>query len=145
MIPPTDPDGNLPPGIHIADWDEIEQRCGSTAHRRWLLGGLKSAIAIFRAAGCKRMYLDGSFVTTKRVPRDYDVAWEPGGMDIPKLLSDEPVFGDFSNQRAAQKAKYYGEFFPSSIAADPIGNTFLEFFQIDKNTGNPKGIIALNL
>jgi hypothetical protein len=29
--------------------------------------------------------------------------------------------------------------------ADPAGNTFLEFFQIDKRTGEAKGIIAIDL
>lgn len=100
---------------------------------------------LLRSAGCKRLYIDGSFVTSKRVPNDYDAAWEPAGVDVRLLLSLEPVFGDFSNSRAAQKAKFFGEFFPSSETADPVGTTFLDFFQIDKNTGNAKGIIALNL
>jgi hypothetical protein len=29
--------------------------------------------------------------------------------------------------------------------ADPAGNTFLEFFQIDKATGEAKGIVAIDL
>ena len=89
--------------------------------------------------------MDGSFVTTKTVPNDFDVAWDPAGVDLLRLKILEPVFFDFANARAAQKAKFFGEFFPSSINADPAGNTFLEFFQIDKHTGNQKGIIALDL
>ena len=42
----------------------------------------------------------------------------------------DPVFRDFDNERAAQKAKYGGEFFPSSFKADAVGRTFLEFFQL---------------
>jgi hypothetical protein len=61
------------------------------------------------------------------------------------LLALEPTFFDFTNLRAAQKAKFFGEFFPSSAKADLVGTTFLEFFQIDKNTGSQKGIIALDL
>ena len=110
-----------------------------------LLSGLEAAIVSLRDAGCKRLYVDGSFVTTKVVPNDYDVAWEPAGVDLQRLKLIEPVFFDFRNFRAAQKAKYFGEFFPSSAAADPVGNTFLEFFQIDKNTGSAKGIVALDL
>ena len=98
-----------------------------------------------KACGCRRLYVDGSFVTSTDIPNDYDVAWEPAGVDLGKLRLMEPVFFDFRNLRAAQKAKYFLEFFPSSAAADPAGNTFLEFFQIDRSTGNPKGIIALDL
>jgi hypothetical protein len=47
--------------------------------------------------------------------------------------------------RAAQKAKYGGEFFPAESAADPFGTRFLEFLQHDKQTGDPKGIIAIDL
>jgi hypothetical protein len=61
------------------------------------------------------------------------------------LRSLEPVFFDFTNLRAAQKAKFLGEFFPSSVVADSVGTTFLDFFQVDKATGNAKGIIALDL
>ena len=38
-----------------------------------------------------------------------------------------------------------GEFFPASIIADIDGMSFLEFFQMDKETGRPKGIIAIDL
>jgi hypothetical protein len=145
MIPAFDGDGNLPPGIHVAAWKELEQRFASTAHRRALLRGLRHASTILLRAGCRRIYVDGSFVTAKRRPNDFDMAWEPAGVDIRKLLALEPVFRDFSNQRSAQKAKFRGEFFPSSFLADTVGNTFLEFFQIDRNTGNAKGIIAIDL
>ncbi len=145
MIPAFDKDGNLPPGVHPASWDEFARRFGATPHRRRLLSGLKSALAVLKAAGCQRVYIDGSFVTEKVVPNDYDAAWEPSGVDVAKLLSLEPVFGDFDNQRAAQKAKFRGEFFPSSAIADHVGTTFFDFFQIDKTTGSAKGIIALDL
>jgi len=57
----------------------------------------------------------------------------------------DPILLDFTNRRAAQEAKYGGELFPSLQRADPAGNTFLEFFQIDKRTGEAKGIVALDL
>ena len=145
MIPSFDGDGNLPVGIHLVTWDEFANAFGRTLHRKRLLGGLEAATGLLRVAGCKRIYIDGSFVTAKRVPNDFDVAWEPAGVDVALLQSMEPVFFDFKHQRAAQKAKFLGEFFPSSAKADLVGNSFLEFFQVDKSTGNPKGIIALDL
>jgi hypothetical protein len=38
-----------------------------------------------------------------------------------------------------------GELFPASILPDTGGLSFLEFFQTDKDTGRPKGIIAIDL
>ena len=145
MIPSFDNDGNLPAGIHVVTWDVFTGAYGRTAHRKRLMGGLEAAMGLLRAAGCKRIYVDGSFVTSKRVPNDYDAAWEPAGVDLVRLRSLEPAFFDFDNLRATQKAKFYGEFFPSSATADCVGTTFLDFFQIDRNTGNAKGIIALDL
>jgi hypothetical protein len=58
----------------------------------------------------------------------------------------DPILLVFANGRLAQKIKYKGEMFPAQFVADNVsGRTFLEFFQIAKNTGNPKGIIALDL
>ena len=145
MIPAFDQDGNLPPGIHVATWKELQERFAKTAHRSVLLRRLRRAASILRSVGCTRIYIDGSFVTSKPKPNDVDVAWEPAGVDVAKLLALEPVFGDFADQRSAQKAKFSAEFFPSSAAADLAGSTFLEFFQIDKSTSKAKGIIAIDL
>ena len=121
------------------------QRFCWTSRRRELLVGLNVALALLRGAGCRCVFVNGSFVTDKDDPGDIDVAWDPAGVDVDRLLEAEPVFGDFANGRMAQKAKFGCEFFPSSFAADPVGNTFLEFFQIDKETEAKKGIVALDL
>lgn len=72
MLPPFDDAGLLPPGIHKAAWREVVVRFGTTRHRRKLLGGLKRALKTLRAAGCRRVYIDGSFVTAKSKPGDFD-------------------------------------------------------------------------
>ena len=142
MIPPFDPaTGNLPPGVHDAGWTEIVARYGYTPHRLALLSGLKAGLDALRAAGCRRAYLDGSFVTNKISPRDFDVCWESAGVHVPLL---HPALRTFANLRAAQKATFGGEFFPAEVAADAIGTYFLDYFQVDRN-GTPKGIIAIEL
>ncbi|HEV3079165.1 MAG TPA: hypothetical protein VGY66_05275 [Gemmataceae bacterium] len=93
-------------------------------------------------AGCRRAYIDGSFVTRKQRPGDYDGCWETTGVDLRKL---DPVLLTFDQGRAAQKAKYGGEFFPARFTEGGSGTTFLEFFQTDKETGAPKGIVILQL
>lgn len=94
------------------------------------------------AAGCTTIYLDGSFITMKRRPGDFDACWDTSGVDLHLL---DPVLLDFSNARAAQKSRYGGDFFPAQATELSAGLTFLEFFQIDKDSGDAKGIIAIDL
>lgn len=142
MIPEFGDDGTLPPGIHWAEWAEIERRLICNPLRRRLLGGFKDGIELLRAAGCKRVYLDGSFVTAKEFPQDFDACWDTDGVD-PTYL--DPVFLDFSRGRAAQKARFRGEFFPAQFAEAGSGRTFLDFFQTNRETGAKKGIVAVDL
>ena len=141
MIPPFEASGNLPPGVHTATWSEFASAFGITPHRRALLAGLHAALENLRAAGCRYAYIDGSFVTAKRRPNDFDGCWDMEGVDPDRL---DPVLLTFDRGRAAQKAKYRGELFPAQFAAHASGTTFLEFFQMDKE-GIPKGIIAMDL
>jgi hypothetical protein len=142
MIPSFDATGNLPPGVHWATWRDITRRFGKTPHRRKLLAGLKAALDALRVAGCRTAYIDGSFVTAKQVPNDFDACWDVAEVD-PALL--DPILLTFDHGRAAQKAKYLGELFPAHFGERGSGTTFLEFFQIDKESGAPKGIIAIDL
>jgi hypothetical protein len=144
MIPEFDESGLLPEGVHMADMNEIRKRYGVNVHRVRLLGGLERAVEALRVAGCRLLYLDGSFVTAKEFPGDYDACWDAVGVDLAKL---DPVLKDFSNLRAAQKAKYFGEFFPATSRAEAKSpfRTFLNFFQVDKNSGSKKGIIGISI
>jgi hypothetical protein len=143
MNPPFDGKGNLPPGIHQLQWDEILQRYGYNSHRARLLSGLKRALKIFKNAGCKIIYLDGSFVTVKKFPSDYDCCWVPKDVDLNRL---DPILLDVTIPgRRKQKFKYDGEFLPSTTIESATWKTFLDFFQTDKNTGDQKGIIEIRL
>ena len=142
MIPQFDADGLLPPGIHWATWDEVAATFGNTPWRRRLLDGLKMAIDSLRQAGCRTVYIDGSFVTSKEVPNDFDACWEEEGV-APEFL--DPVLLQFDAGRASQKARYLGELFPASVGATVEGMSFLEFFQIDRKTGGSKGIVAVDM
>ena len=142
MLPDFENSGNLPPGIHWATWEEIVERYGITPWRRELLDGFMSALGGLKRAGCRTVYLDGSFVTSKEVPRDFDACWDEVGVDMELI---DPVLLEFDRGRAAQKAKFRGEFFPASWTARMRGDVFLDLFQIDRETGQPKGIVALDL
>jgi hypothetical protein len=87
------------------------------------------------------VYVDGSFVTAKESPADYDACWEKTGMQLQLLHA---ALRDFTPGRLRQKALFGGEWFPADVHADSSGTTFIEFFQIDRE-GNAKGIVTLNL
>ena len=141
VIPPFDSRGNLPPGIHSASWAEVVGRYGETPWRLELLAGLKTALDNLKAAGSRRAYLNGSFVTSKTNPGDFDGCWEVAGVD-PALLA--PVLRDWYPPRAAQKARFRGELLPVNTLLPPTWASMLDFFQTDRD-GNPKGIISLDL
>jgi len=128
-------------GIHDAMLSDIRLRFATNDRRKMLYGGLVKGCKALRLAGCAVIYLDGSFITTKPTPNDFDVCWDPLGVDPVKL---DTVLLDFSDQRRNQKRKYGGEFFPSSVTADGR-QPFIDYFQTDKETGKRKGIIRIQL
>jgi hypothetical protein len=144
MVPLFNDDGQLPPGIHFCNWEEFVVRFGTTQHRLNLIAGLKTAMVQLRSAGCPTIYIDGSFVTHKLIPGDFDACWEESKVDINQLKSIAPELLKFDAKRATQKAVYGGEFFPAGVPADSYGTSFLEFFQMGRDR-NPKGIIAIDL
>lgn len=142
MIPEFDARGLLPRGVHRATWEEVVERFGGNPQRERLLDGLSNALVLLRNAGCQRIYINGSFVTAKELPNDIDVCWDTGGVEIDSLDS---VFLDFSEGRRAQKSRFGSEFFPAQVPDGITGKAFLQFFQVDKETGFSKGIIELLL
>lgn len=129
----------LPPGVHVATLDEVEVRFAVSAHRKRLFFGFRNGVIALRKAGCNRILLDGSFVTEKPFPGDFDVCWDPTGVDPAKI---DPVLLDFADGRKKQKQCFHGEFLPDNGLADGK-HAFLDFFQIDKYTGHAKGIIRM--
>lgn len=147
MIPalvalPGSPWSVLPPGVHIASFGDVATVFATNEWRRELFDGLLLASSKLMHAGCPTVYLDGSYTTDKPRPGDFDACWDPSGVDRFKL---DPVFLNFANGRAAQKAAFKGEFFPSSMTCLDVGKTFVEFFQTDRFTGKQKGIISIPL
>jgi uncharacterized protein DUF6932 len=132
----------LPPGAHAASLEDVATAFATNAWRRKLFDGLVLASGKLRLAGCPTVYLDGSYVTGKPRPGDFDACWDPIGVDQAKL---DPLFLEFANGRAAQKAAFKGEFFPSSMMCVDVGQAFVDFFRLDRFTGKQKGIITIPL
>lgn len=140
VIPDWTDRGLLPPGEHVASWQEVRERFGWNSRRESLLLGLHDFLAMLARAGCTQMWLDGSFVTDKDLPGDYDACWRPQGVD-PSVL--DPIVLDFSSGgRALAKARYQGDLFVAGIETGS-GLPFVKFFQQTRE-GDPKGIVVLN-
>jgi hypothetical protein len=88
------------------------------------------------------VYLDGGFVTRKERPGDFDACWDVQNVDDTRL---DPVFWDFSRGRAAQKQRFLGELFPAQLPEGATGRAFVDFFQVNRMSGEPKGILAIRL
>jgi hypothetical protein len=66
VIPSFDPvTGYLPPGEHVASWEEFVDRFANTYRRITLIEGLSDSIDLLAAVGCGRVWINGSFVTAK--------------------------------------------------------------------------------
>jgi hypothetical protein len=128
--------GSLRPGFHQLTFKEIVTEFGFNKWRMRLCNGLEEATAHFKDVNCKTLYIDGSFSTKEPRPNDYDACWDPTGVDFARLMARYPVLMEFLVDTKRQKAKYGGEFYPST--------THLSFFQKDRDD-SPKGIIQLNL
>ncbi|MEK7425053.1 MAG: hypothetical protein AAB131_14580 [Actinomycetota bacterium] len=87
-----------------------------------------------------QVWLNGSFVTAKDEPGDFDACWDTDGVDLDIL---DPVMLDLSHQRSAQKARFGGELFPNVVESQS-GLSFAEFFQNERDTRR-KGIVVIYL
>ena len=139
MIPEWLSIGDLPPGVHFATWTRIEDRLAFNPRRRRLLAGFREACEHLRKAGCRLVYLDGSFVTARDHPGDFDACRDIQNVDDKKL---DPVFWDFKQGRAAQKRRFLGEFFPAQLPEGATGRLFVEFFHDWRAEGNSRDSVA---
>lgn len=133
----------LPPEVHFCDWQEFVERFGTNDTRRRMIAGLQLAMTQLKAAGCRTIYINGSFVTIKPNPQDFDACYDNETVDIDYLRINAPRLLNHYD-RAGQKAKYRGEIFPSQQAIGNYGINSFELFQRDRQQ-NVKGIIAIDL
>jgi hypothetical protein len=75
MLPELNKNGDLPPGVHVAGWTEIEQRFGTgTKARTRAFATLRRLQELARRTGSlQSLYVFGSFVSSAPEPRDVDV------------------------------------------------------------------------
>lgn len=146
MLPSFTESGMLPAGIHLATWHEFDTRFGYNQPRKVLIGHLRNVLDTLRAVGSPQAFVDGSFVTNKLFPGDYDLCWDGTGVDIDMLkVIDHTLLPINDVLRAEQKGRHRGDIFPAHAIERGSGLAFVMFFQRDKVTGGRKGIVRLDL
>jgi hypothetical protein len=74
-IPPFNELGYLPSGIYEVSWSELMERFVINPQRQQLATGLAAALRKLAVAGCRRVLVGGSFVTSKENPDLVTVKW----------------------------------------------------------------------
>jgi hypothetical protein len=139
MIPAFSTNRTLPPGIHIATMEEFTARFAYNLKRKELLKKLIQFIDQIKTIGCKAIYIDGSYVTNKLIPGDIDICWENTGINLQIAFQKMPILYN----KNAMKLLYGFDVFPANIMEESSGRLFIDFFQKDKLTDLPKGIIKI--
>ncbi|MCY3883687.1 MAG: hypothetical protein OXG24_02100 [Gammaproteobacteria bacterium] len=125
----------------MATLAETRNKFAFNSLRRRLFGGFLEAVQNFSNARCALVFLNGSYVTDDPNPSDYDACWNPIGVDRNRL---DPILWS-PEFRSQQKTRYGGEFFPSTSIVSGTNQTFLDFFQFERLTGERKGILQIDL
>jgi hypothetical protein len=134
MLPAFDDFGNLPPGIHLCSVTELVARFRTGSDEREAeISELVLFIEAAKAAGVRRLLVNGSFVTGKLAPNDVDVVFLPGPdypRQRPKLDADERVW----------------PFLQLIVAADDADFEAwaIRLFGTDRE-GRPKGVVEVLL
>jgi hypothetical protein len=144
VLPELTIDGELPPGVHTADWLEFKSRFGGSSPRRlWLSGRLRIILELAATGGrLRRIFVWGSFVTAKLSHRD---------VDILLIMSDDfeveqmsaPAQAVFDSTRA--KLLFESDVFwaRASIGQDVL-DLWLDTYQTSRSFGK-RGIVELEL
>ena len=133
MIPKFNKNGYLPKGIHKATLSEIKRRFGGgTERREELFKGLQSLVRVLRKnrKSIKRFLLNGSFVTDKREPEDYDCILVIRSDFSPRAMK----------QLTGAKNRFGAHLFPFGEEKNFSVKRMVDFFGHDRDA-KPKGLV----
>ncbi len=136
VIPEFDENGNLPEGVHDATVEEVRARFAYNPTRQKLFDAF---LEVLQSSKSPEVHLDGSFITTKEEPRDYDMCWESTGVEPTGELRE------FLKLREQRKERYLGDIF-LRMPQPPYFYDHVEHWQSDSRQEDVvKGIIRISL
>jgi predicted nucleotidyltransferase len=144
VLPDLNYRGELPPGVHRADWKEFQARFGGSSPRRaWLTGRLLALLELAATNGkLRRAFIWGSFVTGKPAPKDLDILLiMEEDFEVDRI--DATAQAVFDSVRA--KLLFESDVFwaRSSIGSELL-DLWLETYQTSRNF-QKRGIVELEL
>lgn len=145
MLPDFESTGYLPEGIHPCTLDEFFKKFMNTPWRSKFKQGLMQLIYDLNSIGVSTIYIDGSFVTNKRLPNDMDICWEDTGIDYTAAQTMHPILFDWKFPRKKQQSKYGADVFPARLYEGGSKLYFLDFFQNIKYSSERKGIVKIHI
>lgn len=139
VIPEFDENGNLPEGVHDATVEEVGARFAYNPPRQRLFDAFLEVMDILNECNSPEVHLDGSFITTKETPSDYDMCWESTGVEQTDRLRE------FLELRELRKERYLGDIF-IRMPQPPYFYDHVEHWQSDSRQDDAvKGIIRIRL
>lgn len=108
-IPQFTDNGFLQNGIHLTTWSEMEERFVTNSTRAALSKGMLHAVHDLHDQGINEIYLGGSFVTRKALPRDFDLTYTADWDRVHKLNETMPLL----DVKSMAKDAYGGEIAPN--------------------------------
>jgi hypothetical protein len=131
MIPEFDERGYLPPGLHKATIEEIEQRFGRQSElRRVQMESLQWLFDLLRGERFLKIVINGSFTTDEYEPNDIDCV----------ILMDKD---DFLTKEAEQKIVDGLPFLDIDIVTQEMFDFYVkDLFSTDRRR-TPKGMIEV--
>lgn len=142
-IPALRDDGWLPEGHHRADWDEVFTRFGGAAgsRRASLTDELRQLRDALRTCGVTgTLLLDGSYISVKTEPGDFDVLLiAPADIQVHK--GADPSLADLLDARRAEERGYSLFYIPID---SPVLAQLRTLWDVSKE-GVPKGVVEVEL
>ena len=133
MLPALNHEGNLPAGIHVATEDEVFARFATpSARRQWLGEQLRSLLALAKSTGqLARVFLWGSFVTSKGVPNDLDVLLV---MDTECAVEAVPAQAQVVFDHVQARLRFHADIFWTKASLEPqVLQLLLDTYQTGKD------------
>jgi predicted nucleotidyltransferase len=144
VLPPFTSEGDLPAGVHLANWHEFRSRFGvATSRRVWLLSRFRTMLDLAAKTGkLHRVFVWGSFVTTKPAPKDLDVLLIMNDDFEVERIAD-PAQAIFDSVRA--KLLFESDvFWARASIGDEVLELWLQTYQTSRNF-RKRGIVELEL
>lgn len=120
-------------------YGEVIEHFATNERRLKQLENAMQFFRIFYSCGCQFVYIDGSFVSTKKYPADIDLCFDLNSVDAETLKKDFPALFD-PNAIGKIHRDLQCHIFTFS-------ENFMRFFNMlsEDREGNPKGFVKLNL